>query len=230
MSTYVKQNKQSKTFCCICNVGSNNFTIFHPHKFYNSFVPVLFFSVAYLFFTWKRQVLIWQLPFVVFWDLWCWPLAQRHLKNKCRRVGRVGDHVLSRGSELLCPFLTFCQSKIHPVFSILKNSILYNIVCHVLHVYYIKLLLISFACFFFKKRCFLPKHFPFPVSPNCRPLEACDAWLGRALVFLDAMLLMLGGLHEAPPETLGCMWKSFQNYNYDVAGNGEMRIFFFDDC
>lgn len=40
------------------------------------------------------------------------------------------------------------------------------------------------------------------------------------------MLLMLGGLHEAPPETLGCMWKSLKNYNYDVAGNGEMRIFF----
>eukprot|EP00434_Breviolum_minutum_P005141 symbB.v1.2.004533.t1/scaffold256.1/size249868/4 len=40
-----------------------------------------------------------------------------------------------------------------------------------------------------------------PAAPE-KQMQACDAWLGRALVFLDAMLLMLGGLHEA----VGISW------------------------
>lgn len=158
--------------------------MFHPHKFYNSFVPVFFFQ-SHLF-TWKRQVLIWQLPFVVFWDLWCWPLVQQHLKKKCR-LGRVGakfrrsflarklrcgccfcwmfgDHV--RGSELLCPFLLRSQSKSTLILDIKQFYMIHCLPCSTCVItynsYQYHLLL------FFQNMFFCPSASNLPVSPNCR--------------------------------------------------------------
>ena len=111
-------------------------------------------------FTWKRQVLIWQLPFVVFWDLWCWPLAQRHLKNKCR-LGRVEEFGRSSTAQVAILFILFrccccccwmfvwwsCpqpkwivvfpfyakvqKQSLHPAMEINVKQTYYTIVCHV---------------------------------------------------------------------------------------------------